>query len=156
MATMTVNPGFVPDFRALFEAIHIPLLVLLPDERFTIVAVSDSYLQATLTTREGLLGRGLFDAFPTNPRDPDATGMRNLRASLGRVLATRAPDRMAIQKYDILRPTGGFEERHWDPLKSPVLSSEGEVTHILHHVEDVTEVVLLRRDNFEQVIVEDS
>jgi len=34
------------------------------------------------------------------------------------------------------------------------LSSEGEVTHILHHVEDVTEVVRLRRQGFEQKQVE--
>ena len=80
--------------------------------------------------------------------------MRNLRASLGRVLATRAPDRMPIQKYDIAGPGGGFEERHWSPLNSPVLSPEGEVAHILHHVEDVTEVVRLRREGFEQKHVE--
>ena len=151
---MTDTAGLAPDFRALFEAVPTPFLVLRPDERFTIVAVSDSYLRATLTTREGLLGRGLFDAFPDNPDDPDATGVRNLRASLGRVLATRAPDRMPIQKYDIPRPGGGFEERHWSPLNTPVLSPEGEVAHILHHVEDVTEVVRLRREGFEQKHVE--
>src|SRR3954463_13259088 len=113
---MTTNPGLSTDFRALFEAVPTPFLVLRPDERFTIVAVSDSYLRATLTTREGLVGRGLFDAFPDNPDDPDATGVRNLRASLGRVLANRAPDRMPIQKYDIAGSDGGFEERHWSPF----------------------------------------
>ena len=151
---MTRNPGVAPDFRTLFEAVPTPFLVVWPDERFTIVAVSDSYLRATLTTRESLLGRGLFEAFPDNPDDPVATGVRNLRASLGRVRATRAPDRMPIQKYDIPHPGGGFEERHWSPLNSPVLSPEGELTHILHHVEDVTEVVRLRRESFEQKLVE--
>src|SRR5918998_5467135 len=150
---MMEKSGHAPDFRALFEAVPTPFLVLLPDDRFTIVAVSDSYLKATLTTREGLLGRGLFDAFPDNPEDLEATGVRNLRASLGRVLATRAPDRMPIQKYDIPRPEGGFEERHWSPLNSPVLSPDGEVAHILHHVEDVTEVVRLRREGSEQKLV---
>src|SRR3954469_7501859 len=138
---MTENDALAPDFRALFEAVPTPFLVLRPDERFTIVAVSDSYLRATLTTREDLLGRGLFDAFPDNPEELDATGVRNLRASLGRVLATRAPERMPIQKYDISVPGGGFEVRHWSPLNTPVLSPSGEVAHILHHVEDVTEVV---------------
>ena len=61
---------------------------------------------------------------------------------------------MPIQKYDIPRPGGGFEERHWSPLNTPVLSPEGEVAHILHHVEDVTEVVRLRREGFEQKQVE--
>jgi len=42
--------------------------------------------------------------FPDNPDDPAASGAANLRASLERVLATRAPDTMAVQKYDIRRP----------------------------------------------------
>ncbi|WP_165250277.1 hybrid sensor histidine kinase/response regulator [Paludisphaera soli] len=150
---MSETTGLSPDFRALFESVPTPFLVLRPDGRFTIVGVSDSYLRATLTTREGLIGRGLFDAFPDNPDDPGATGVRNLRASLMRVLATRAPDRMPIQRYDISVP-GGFEERHWRPLNTPVLTPEGEVAHILHHVEDVTEVVRLRRESFEQKLVE--
>jgi len=148
------DSGLSPDFRALFEAVPTSFLVLLPDEQFTIVAVSDSYLRATLTTRASLLGKGLFQAFPDNPDDVEATGVRNLRASIRRVIENRAADRMSIQRYDIRRPEGGFEERHWSPLNTPVLSSEGEVTHILHHVEDVTEVVRLRREGFEQKQVE--
>ena len=61
---MTDNSDIAPDFRSLFEAVPTPFLVLRPDERFTIVAVSDSYLRATLNTREGLAGRAMFDAFP--------------------------------------------------------------------------------------------
>jgi hypothetical protein len=41
-----------------------------------------------------------------------ATGTRNLRSSLQRLLRERAPDTMAVQKYDIPRPAsqgGGFE-----------------------------------------------
>jgi len=113
-----------------------------------IVAVSDAYLKATMTTRDGILGRGLFDVFPDNPDEAGATGTTNLRASLGRVLAHRAPDAMAVQKYDIRRPEsegGGFEERHWSPINSPVLNRFGEVAYIIHRVEDVTEFVRLKR-----------
>src|SRR5204862_7314942 len=53
---------------------------------FNIVAVSDAYLRATLTKREEILGRGIFEVFPDNPNDPSASGVRNLRTSLGRVL----------------------------------------------------------------------
>ena len=58
--------------------------------------------------------RALFEVFPDNPDDPQATGTRNLRASLERVLRDRVADAMAVQKYDIPRPAaegGGFEER---------------------------------------------
>src|SRR5207248_8730829 len=89
----------LPDFRALFESAPGLYLVLTPELK--IVAVSDAYLRATMTRREEILGRGLFDVFPDNPDDPHATGARNLRASLDRVLQNRVPDTMPVQKYDI-------------------------------------------------------
>ena len=93
-----------PDFRAIFEAAPGLYLILTPD--FKIVAASDAYLQATLTRREGTIGRGLFEVFPDNPEEHGATGVSNLRASLDRVLRFKRPDAMAIQKYDVRRPDG--------------------------------------------------
>ncbi len=69
-----------PDFRALFEAATGLYLVLDPELR--IVAASDAYLDATMTRREEIVGRGIFDVFPDNPEDPEATGVSNLSASL--------------------------------------------------------------------------
>lgn len=132
----------LPDFQLLFNASPEVLLVLLPDTpRFTMVAATDSRLAATHTTREATIGRGLFEIFPDNPDDPDATGTSNLRASLERVIATRAPDTMAVQKYDIRGPDGTFQAKYWSPKNIPVLSPHGEVLCILHRVEDVTELV---------------
>ena len=74
------TPPPVPDFRTLFESVPGYYLALLPD--FTIIAVTDAYLKATMTTRENILDRGLFDVFPDNPQDPNTTGVNNLRASL--------------------------------------------------------------------------
>src|SRR5688500_2461230 len=91
-----------PDFRALFDSVPGLYLVLTPDLR--IVAVSDAYLRATMTRRDVILGRYLFDVFPDNPDDATATGVHNLRASLERVLTTRGADAMPVQKYDIRRP----------------------------------------------------
>jgi signal transduction histidine kinase len=130
------------DFRLLFEASPDILLVLLPDApRFTMVAATDSRLAVTHTTREGTLGRGLFEVFPDNPDDSAATGTSNLRASLDRVLATHAPDTMAVQKYDVRGADGTFEARYWSPKNIPVLSPSGEVRFILHRVEEVTDLV---------------
>jgi signal transduction histidine kinase len=137
-------PGTVidePDFRALFEASPDVLLVLLPDApRYTIVAATEARLVATHTDRTQI-GKGLFEMFPDNPDDPAATGAANLRASLERVLATRAPDTMAVQKYDIRKPDGTFDVKYWSPRNLPVLSASGGVLYILHRVEDVTELV---------------
>jgi signal transduction histidine kinase len=133
--------GCRPDFERLFEASPEVLLVLLPDApRFTMVAATEARLQATHTTRDSI-GRGLFEVFPDNPEDAGATGMSNLRASLDRVLATRAPDTMAVQKYDIRGPDGEFQPKYWSPKNLPVLGPSGELLYILHRVEDVTDLV---------------
>ncbi len=134
-----------PDFQAWFQAAPGLYLVLTPT--LHIAGVSDAYLRATMTTRSAILGKGIFEVFPDNPDDPAATGVNNLRASLQRVLATGQPDAMAVQKYDVRRPDpeGGFEERYWSPLNSPVLGPDGEVRFIIHRVEDVTEFVRLKQ-----------
>jgi signal transduction histidine kinase len=140
-----------PEFRVLFEAIPDPILVLDPSLR--IVAVTDRYLQATMRTRDSLLGRGVFEAFPDDPADPSADATRNLRASLQRVLATGQADAMAVQRYNIERSAtdgGGFEERFWSPRNTPVLGDGGEIRYILHRVEDVTEYIRLQRLESEQ------
>lgn len=140
------NPGPpVPHFQRLFESAPDLYLVLTPD--LTIVAASDAYLRATMTDRHAILGRGLFDVFPDNPDSALATGTMNLRASLQHVLRNRAAHSMAVQKYDIPRPPsdgGGFEDRYWRPINSPVLGDDGHVDYIIHRVEDVTELIRLR------------
>lgn len=135
------------DFRVLFEAASGLFLVLTPG--LLIVAVSNAYLEATLTRREVIIGRHVFDVFPDNPDDPLADGVRNLRASLERVLESCKPDAMAVQKYDIRRPEsegGGFEERYWSPMNSPVCDAHGNVAFIIHRVEDVTAFVRLQQN----------
>jgi PAS domain S-box-containing protein len=110
----------------------------------TIVGASEAYLRATMTRRAEIVGRGLFEVFPDNPDDPAASGTRNLAASIARAIESRAPDTMAIQKYDIRRPAeegGGFEERWWSPVNTPVLDAQKNVRYVIHRVEDVTELV---------------
>lgn len=136
--------GTTFDFRRLFESAPCAYLVL--DRDFRIVTATDSYLAATRTRRDAITGRDIFEVFPDNPDDPNATGTRNLRASFETVLRTGAPHTMAVQKYDIRKPEaegGGFEERHWMPVNSPVMAG-GRVEYIIHQVEDVTNVVRMR------------
>ncbi|MCN9242698.1 SpoIIE family protein phosphatase [Streptomyces sp. RY43-2] len=131
----------VLDYAALFAATPSPYLVLDPD--LVIVEVNQAYLDATRTTRDDLLGRHIFDAFPRDPYDPEGEGVPTLNASLQRVLATRKPDALAFMKYDIPvrgRP-GTFEERWWSPINTPVLGTDGKVAWIIHRAEDVTAYV---------------
>ncbi|MES1189188.1 MAG: ATP-binding protein [Myxococcales bacterium] len=143
------------DFRELFEQAPAPYLVLTPE--LTIVAVSDAYLRATMTRRQDILGRGVFQVFPDNPQEIAANGVSNLRASLERVLRHQTADTMAVQKYDIRKPEsegGGFEERHWSPVNTPVLR-DGRVVFIIHRVEDVTDFARLQSKGKRAVVETD-
>lgn len=133
------------DFKAVFE--KTPGLYLVLDAKFDIVAANDAYLEATMTKRDDIVGRPLFEVFPDNPGDSGADGVQNLRASLLKVLKSREADRMAVQKYDIeKRGVGGFETRFWSPLNIPVLGGDGYVKWIIHNVEDVTELATMRAE----------
>ena len=140
----------IPDFKLLFESAPGTYLVLLTD--FTIAAVNDAYLKATMTKREAIIGHNLFEIFPDNPNDNTADGVFNLRASLNFVLQHKQPHTMPVQKYDIRRPDGVFEERYWSPLNTPIVNQQNKVTYIIHNVTDVTAskktAVKLKRKHF--------
>lgn len=136
-----------PDFKMLFESV--PGLYLILRSDLTIVDASDAYLQATLTRREEISRCHLFNVFPNNPCDPHADGVDHLNASLHRVLATGVSDHMAVQRYDVRDQISGEDhwiERYWLPTNSPVSGRQTrKIAYIIHHVEDVTEWVQLRR-----------
>lgn len=125
------------DFQAIFEEAPCACLVLSP--ALFIVGVSNAYLRATMTTRESILRRHIFEVFPDNQDDLGADGVANLRASLERVLTDMRRDEMKIQRYDIRRWDSQFEARYWKPTNVPVHGADGRVRYIIHHVIDVTE-----------------
>lgn len=118
---------------------------LLLDPTLRIVAVNDAYQVATRRPAEDVVGQELFDAFPDNPADPAATGVRNLGASLEQVLHTGAPHDMLVQRYDVRTGSSAteFVEKIWSPVNSPLLDEHGRVVGLIHHVEDVTGLATL-------------
>ncbi|WP_030801313.1 PP2C family protein-serine/threonine phosphatase [Streptomyces sp. NRRL S-337] len=132
---------FPIDYAAVFQALPGGALLLTPD--LMIADANEALLRRAGRQRRQVIGHHLFDVFPDNPKDPGATGMRNLRASLERVLATGLTDTMALQRYDVELPgrPGVFEERYWSPVNAPVLDAEGRVRLIVHRVEEVTETI---------------
>lgn len=130
------------DFERIFDETPVPLLLLTPD--LVIVGANRARLEATATTLEATVGRGLFEVFPMNPDDPGADGLVNLRDSLTLTRETRRPQTMAVQKYDIPMPDGTYEERFWSPLNVPILDEHGEVVLLLHRSDDITDYVHTR------------
>lgn len=102
--------GFTLDYEALFDATPTPYLVLTPG--FVIVGMNRARERVIGTKRDDVIGHDLFEVCPDNPEDPTATGVSNLHASLERVLATKQPDTMPVQKYDLMdSATETFTER---------------------------------------------
>ncbi|MXV61920.1 PAS domain S-box protein [Natronorubrum sp. JWXQ-INN-674] len=143
-------------FRRLFENVPGNYLIVQPGD-YEIVAVSDAYLDATMTERTEIMGRTLFEIFPNNPDDP-ADGVGNLRESLESVAETGETDVMSVTHYPIPdRESGGdeFEERWWSPTNSPVFDTTGEIDYIIHSVTDITPIVQELQADDEQELLQD-
>jgi PAS domain S-box-containing protein len=135
-----VTPAGV-DADALLQASPNPYVIL--DPALTIVGMNEAYLRVTMRKRADILGRNMFEAFPS---DPDAVNGRQLRMSFERVLRDKRTDHLPLIRYDIPRAGGeGFEERFWSATHTPLLDAGGEVSHILQHTVDVTELQRLRQ-----------
>jgi PAS domain S-box-containing protein len=128
------------NFEALFSASPNPYVLL--DLSLTIVGMNDAYLHVTMRKREDLLGRNMFEAFPS---DPDSSSHRQLRGSLEKVVREKTADYLSLIEYAIPLPSGqGFEERYWSATHTPLFNHNGEMTFILQHTVDVTELHRLR------------
>lgn len=128
------------NFEALFSASPNPYVLL--DLSLTIIGMNDAYLGATMRKREELIGRNMFDAFPS---DPDSPSHRQLRGSFDKVIREKVADHLPLIEYAIPLPHGqGFEERYWSASHTPLFNHDGDLTFILQHTVDVTELHRLR------------
>jgi len=129
------------DYQAVFRNLPVPALLM--TRGFVMVDMSAEFLRVSGRTRDQLLGRSVFSAFPDNPKEPSATGTENLSASLHKVLATGERDSMPLVRYDVeaVGSPGVFEERYWCPVNAPVLGPDGKVMLIINVVVEIPDLV---------------
>jgi signal transduction histidine kinase len=139
------------NYQAIFDSAPGLYLILLPD--FTIVEASKAYIAATMTKKDEIIGKNLFDIFPDNPQDSTADGVANLRSSLNYLLRNKVTHTMAVQKYDVRKPDSKFEVRYWSPLNKPVFDERGAISYIIHRVEDVTDFMRLKDEHIEKEVI---
>jgi PAS domain S-box-containing protein len=140
--SVSVVTGIEAQYCALIEAMPgVAHLFNADAPRFTILASTPQMFKMTGTTKDGVIGRGVFEAFPSNPADLNDTGESNLRASLLYVLDNKQSHQLPIQRYDLIDDQGKFVERYWRAENNPILSPAGEVLYILHTAEDITDQV---------------
>jgi len=119
-----------------FESLPDSYLFLTPD--LIIIDATNEYLKSTLSKRERIVGKNIFEAFPSNPALKNDDGVSNLRNSLEYVLKNKKPHEMSVQRYDVPLESGGFEKKYWKSLNTPVLNSEGNVNYLIYKVIDIT------------------
>lgn len=129
--------GVQVDYGAVYRQLPVPVLLLTPD--FEIADVNAAFERSAGRGREELLGRNLFEAFPEDPGDPEASGVRNSVASLRRVVESGDPDVVEFQRYDVVVP-GGVVRHYWSGVSAPAsFGPDGRVKLIAHIGEDVTD-----------------
>lgn len=127
------------DALRLFE--YVPgknLLIYNDPPQFTVAGVSNDYLDLVQKTREELVGKGIFESFPSNRNNPDDNGESNLRASFREVIDQKKRSSIFTYRYDILNTNGEYEERHWKIFNTPIHDNNGDVKYIIHNVEEIT------------------
>jgi PAS domain S-box-containing protein len=136
-------------YESAFESNQTGNYLLSPTPEAVILAVNGAFLRASGRRREELVGMSLFDAFPGNPDDAEDTGEQALRASIVRVIETRQPNTLPVQRYPITvqLPDGrmAYEERFWSAVNTPVFDADGELVCISHTTTDITDKVRAER-----------
>lgn len=128
------------NFKALFE--EAPGLILVLNPSFTILAISDAYVEATYTKREDLLGKHFFDVFQDTK---NTTAVAETKASLEYVLKNKKPHVIPMLRMEIKNLAGVLEEKYWNPINKPILTKDNQVQFIVHIVKDLTEFVKLEK-----------
>lgn len=127
------------DVQAMFNASPNAYVVL--DRDLRIAGANRAYLTVTGRQADDIVGRVLFEAFPS---DPESEHGQQLRQSLARVLATRDVDHIARIRYPIPNADGQIETHVWSATHIPVMDANGQVSHILQHTESITHLEQLR------------
>jgi PAS domain S-box-containing protein len=129
-------------YKSIFQNSRAAQLIVAPDAPiYTMLDVNEAYLTATHSTREALIGKGVFTVFPANPSDEVSKNIERTIFSFDQAITTKKPHIMYNYRYDIPIPgTGDFEERYWITSNTPVLDEEGNVIFFIHSPENVTQL----------------
>lgn len=126
--TVGIEDRQVGDFEtaSFFESIPGMYLIVAPDLR--ILDATDACLRATMRDRNDTIGRELNDA--------------DLRDSVNRAVRTRRPDATVTQQSE-------HGPLSWRAVSTPVVGSDGSLSHVILELQDMTELEELRESTFQ-------
>jgi two-component system sensor histidine kinase VicK len=132
-------PDNLPEdlFKVLFEKSPGSILVRADPPRFTILAVSDAYLEITSVNRGDVLGNGFFEVFPDSNDDPDDA--YTARKVFTKVIETNVKLDVPVYRYDLVDPkTNNKKPHYWSCSNTPILDTNNDVAYILNTVVDIS------------------
>ena len=103
------------------------------------VEANAAYCASTQRSRDEIVGRYVFEAFP-----PTGEGGRQIEESLRRVLATGVAETLPLAAYPIPLPDGGFRMKYWSCAHIPLFDEHGAVAFVAQNAVDVTELQNLK------------
>lgn len=114
--------------RSVFKASPFPSLLLSTDPQFTIAEVSRTFLEATGTSEQEVIGKGFFDVLQEHGYYNNNPGVDELRRSLQQVLDIKSPQNVMTQTHD--KSVNGSEKANYGFCTtsiSPVVNDNGEI-----------------------------
>lgn len=101
---------------------------------------NQAYCRAVRRTRDQLVGRYVFEAFP-DTADRVQPVMDAFQKSL-----TGEITRLHLVPYQLMLPNGQIEDRLWDIENQPLYSTNGDIIGLVQFCEDVTEREAFRKE----------
>jgi PAS domain S-box-containing protein len=132
------------EFHAFFKNSPRSLVLKADAPRFSILAVSDTYLKQVHKRREELLGKGLFEVFPGSQADPSEMG--SVAHAFMEVIRTKAIVLQPVFKYEIyITETNSYETHFWNNHHEPVFGNDGNVAYIINTTTNITDRIRLEQ-----------
>jgi PAS domain S-box-containing protein len=128
MQTLEIN------FKLVFEKQPGQNVLLLPDApQFTVVALSDEYRSAARVPQEKFEGHSFAEVLMEDSRHLQEENIIPVLDSLHHVHIHKQAHSVTFEIYDH-DTTYGLTPGHYRILNTPILSSEGELTYIIHNI----------------------
>jgi PAS domain S-box-containing protein len=126
---------------ALLEGFPFPVVIVDCDMVF--LDANQEWLSLFHADKTRLMGRSLFDAFPSPP-EKTSQHEREARASVARVHATGVKEILPIGRHDIANARGITERRFWQVTNSRITLEDGHLA-VLQVVREATAEVMAQK-----------
>ncbi|MDX5436088.1 MAG: PAS domain-containing protein [Pontibacter sp.] len=130
------------DHLLVFRALPGLYVLLTPD--LAIESITAQYAATIGVQAKEVVGKSIFELFPENGTQHFELVKTELSASLGQVVSLHSTH--TIPFLPVSLPLAAVtdsttKECYWKITNTPILGDNGELLHILHHTEDITETL---------------